>query len=81
LAQTGARVLIIDADMRKPRVHSVFDIKNDEGLSTVLSSNLSDREILDIIKYDERTKLSILTSGPIPPNPAELIGSEQMTKI
>ncbi|MER3632338.1 MAG: hypothetical protein C4325_09380 [Blastocatellia bacterium] len=81
LAQTGTRVLIIDADMRKPRVHTVFEMKNGEGLSTVLSSNLADREILDIIRYDERTNLSVLTSGPIPPNPAELIGSEQMTKI
>lgn len=81
LAQTGARVLIIDADMRKPRVHSVFEMKNGEGLSTILSSNLADREILEIIRHDERTNLSVLTSGPIPPNPAELIGSEQMTKI
>lgn len=81
LAQTGARVLIIDADMRRPRVHSVFGIKNEEGLSTVLSSDLTEADILAAIKTDPRTNVSILSSGPIPPNPAELIGSEQMAKL
>ncbi|HLA95683.1 MAG TPA: polysaccharide biosynthesis tyrosine autokinase [Pyrinomonadaceae bacterium] len=81
LAQTGARVLIIDADMRKPHVHTVFNIKNGAGLSSVLSSDMSEAEILQVVNKDERTKVSILTCGPIPPNPAELIGSEQMSKL
>jgi succinoglycan biosynthesis transport protein ExoP len=81
LAQTGARVLIIDADMRKPHVHTVFKIQNGEGLSSVLSSDMTESEILGIIKVDDRTKVSILTCGPIPPNPAELIGSEHMSKL
>lgn len=81
LAQTGAKVLIIDADMRKPRVHSVFNIANTDGLSTVLSSNISEQEILNVIKTEPSTNVSIMTSGPIPPNPAELIGSEQMPKL
>lgn len=81
LAQTGARVLIIDADMRRPRVHSVFGIENGEGLSSVLSSELNENEILSSIKEDQRTNVSILTSGPIPPNPAELVGSDQMAKL
>jgi len=81
LAQTGAKVLVVDADMRKPRVHSVFNATNGHGLSTVLSSNLSRQEILDLIKYDEKTSLNIMTSGPIPPNPAELIGSQQMERL
>jgi capsular exopolysaccharide synthesis family protein len=81
LAQTGAKVLIIDADMRRPRLHSVFNIENGNGLSTVLSAELSEKEILGMIKQDERTKLNLLTSGPIPPNPAELIGSEQMANL
>lgn len=78
LAQTGAKVLIIDADMRRPRLHSVFEISNAEGLSTMLSSELSEKEMLDVIQYDEASKLHLLPSGPVPPNPAELIGSEQM---
>ena len=81
LAQTGAKVLIIDADMRRPRLHSVFNMENGDGLSTILSTELTEKETLDIIKQDEGTKLHMLTSGPIPPNPAELIGSEQMANL
>jgi len=81
LAQTGAKVLIIDADMRRPRLHSVFNIENRVGLSSLLASALSDDEIDDAVQQDERSKLYLLTSGPIPPNPAELIGSEQMATL
>jgi capsular exopolysaccharide synthesis family protein len=81
LAQTGAKVLIIDADMRRPRLHSVFNIENGDGLSTILSAELTEQEILNVVKQDEGTKLNLLTSGPIPPNPAELIGSEQMANL
>lgn len=81
LAQTGAKVLIVDADMRRPRLHSVFNIQNEAGLSSLLSSQLDDQLILDTIRLDKGTNLSLLTSGPIPPNPAELIGSEQMANL
>lgn len=81
LAQTGAKVLIIDADMRRPRLHSVFGIGNGLGLSTLLASELSDADIDEAVRQDEGTKLYLLTSGPIPPNPAELIGSEQMANL
>lgn len=81
LAQTGARVLLIDADMRRPRLHSVFEIENGDGLSSLLSSEFDKNDIARIVKYDDRTKLNLLTSGPIPPNPAELIGSEQMANL
>ena len=81
LAQTGAKVLIIDSDMRRPRLHTVFNVSNAEGLSTILSSDLSGSEILDVIQTDDLTKLNLLPSGPVPPNPAELIGSEQMANL
>ena len=81
LAQTGAKVLIIDADMRRPRLHSIFNISNAEGLSTLLSSQLEDKHIDDAIEYDEEARLHLLSSGPVPPNPAELIGSEQMSSL
>jgi succinoglycan biosynthesis transport protein ExoP len=81
LAQTGAKVLIIDADMRRPRLHSVFDISNGQGLSTLLSSELSEKAIEETVQYDEAARLNLLPSGPVPPNPAELIGSEQMSKL
>ena len=81
LAQTGAKVLIIDADMRRPRLHSVFNISNGEGLSTLLSSESTEADIARVVKLDEGTKMHLLTSGPIPPNPAELIGSDQMATL
>ena len=81
LAQTGAKVLIVDADMRRPRLHSVFNIPNGEGLSTLLSSETTDADVTRVVKTDDGTKMHILTSGPIPPNPAELIGSEQMAGL
>lgn len=81
LAQTGAKVLVIDADMRRPRLHSVFNKTNAQGLSTLLSSEFDDEEILEIIQTDDESNLNLLPSGPIPPNPAELIGSEQMRTL
>jgi capsular exopolysaccharide synthesis family protein len=81
LAQTGASVLVIDADMRRPRLHTIFQKDNREGLSTILSSEMTEGEILSVIKRHENTSLHLLTSGPIPPNPAELVGSEQMRRL
>ena len=81
LAQTGAKVLIIDADMRRPRLHSVFGISNAQGLSTLLSSDLTIEKMHESVQTDAATKLYLLPSGPIPPNPAELLGSEQMSNL
>lgn len=81
LAQTEAKVLILDADMRRPRMHSVFHLSNKQGLSTILSSELAEAEILNMIQKDEESGLYVLTCGPIPPNPAELLGSEQMRRL
>ncbi|MGB7922109.1 MAG: polysaccharide biosynthesis tyrosine autokinase [Pyrinomonadaceae bacterium] len=81
LAQTGASVLVIDADMRRPRLHGIFDTSNGHGLSTILSSEMTEKEVLGIIQQHVATGLYLLTSGPIPPNPAELIGSEQMRSL
>ena len=81
LAQTASKVLIIDADMRRPRLHSVFNIGNGQGLSTLLSSEFTAKDISEVVQYDAESKLYLLPSGPVPPNPAELIGSEQMSKL
>lgn len=81
LAQTGAKVLIIDADMRRPRLQSIFHLKNDHGLSSLLSRDAADSDISSAIQLDPDTGLFIMTAGPVPPNPAELIGSEQMLKL
>ncbi|MBC7795769.1 MAG: polysaccharide biosynthesis tyrosine autokinase, partial [Pyrinomonadaceae bacterium] len=81
LAQTGAKVLLVDADMRRPRLHAIFSISNDAGLSSILSSQMTDAEVLNTIQQDAATNLYLLPSGAVPPNPAELIGSEQMTRM
>lgn len=81
LAQTGASVVVVDADMRRPRQHSIFGLKNELGLSTILSSKVGEAGILGIVQPHEKSSLHLLTSGPIPPNPAELIGSEQMRHL
>lgn len=81
LAQTGAKVLIIDADMRRPRLHNVFNISNAQGLSTILSSEMEEKEILNVLQFEREAKLYLLPSGPVPPNPAELIGSDQMSSL
>ncbi|MEA2204314.1 MAG: polysaccharide biosynthesis transport protein [Blastocatellia bacterium] len=81
LAQTGASVVIIDADMRRPRLQGIFSFKEREGLSSILSAEMSEADILKIVRTDPATGLHVLTSGPIPPNPAELIGSDQMRRL
>jgi len=81
LEQTGARVLVIDADMRRPRVHTIFGMDNETGLSTILASKMNEAEMLNLIDQHEASGLYILTAGAIPPNPAELIGSEEMQRL
>jgi capsular exopolysaccharide synthesis family protein len=81
LAQTGARVLIVDADLRRPRLHSLFQTGNRRGLSTILSSDTSEAELLEMTEQHEASGLHMITAGPIPPNPAELLGSEQMRQL
>jgi polysaccharide biosynthesis transport protein len=79
LAQTGAEVLIIDCDLRRPRLHAHFDIPNTRGLTNWLSGE-TDVDVL-LQTYEKQPNLKLLTSGPIPPNPAELLGSDEMRKL
>jgi len=81
LAQTGASVVIVDADMRRPRLRSIFGLNAQAGLSSILSSEMSEGEMLALVDHDAVSDLNILTSGPIPPNPAELLGSDQMRRL
>ncbi|MDX2040435.1 MAG: polysaccharide biosynthesis tyrosine autokinase [Acidobacteriota bacterium] len=72
LAQTGARVLVLDADMRRPRCHKILSTKNDSGLSTYLSRDVS----LDkVITQHDIPNLYVMPAGPVPPNPSELLSS------
>jgi capsular exopolysaccharide synthesis family protein len=78
LAQTGAKVIVIDADMRRPRLHSILNLDNSSGLSNVLASRMSEAEILSCIQQHDDSGLYVLPSGRVPPNPAELLGSDQI---
>ena len=79
LAQTGAEVLIIDCDLRRPRLHAQFELPNVKGLTTWLSG---EKDLSSLIQSNEKMPhLKVLTSGPVPPNPAELLGSEEMRKL
>jgi capsular exopolysaccharide synthesis family protein len=71
-SQLGSPVLIVDGDMRKPRVHKVFSGSNGVGLSSFLSGNA---ELKSIIRSSSVPNLFYIPSGPIPPNPSELLGS------
>jgi len=79
LSQTGAEVLIIDCDLRRPRLHSNFNLSNARGLTNFLAGECP---IEDVLQSTEKApNLKLLTSGPIPPNPAELLGSDEMRKL
>ncbi|ARJ39626.1 capsular biosynthesis protein [Sporosarcina ureae] len=77
-AQAGKKVLLIDADMRKPTTHYTFNRMNATGLSNLLTRNW---EIKDVIQKTDIEGLDLITSGPIPPNPAELLGSKTMDHV
>jgi len=81
LVQTGARVLVIDGDMRRPSIHRSFGVENKHGLSNILSTDMTEAEMLAFVQQEKESGLYLLTSGPVPPNPAELIGSDQMRKV
>ncbi|MDQ1144586.1 capsular exopolysaccharide synthesis family protein [Bacillus sp. SORGH_AS 510] len=75
LAQQGKRVLLVDADLRKPSVHYAFYISNLEGLTSVLTK---EKSIKDVISRTNIPNLDVLPCGVIPPNPSELLDSNAM---
>jgi capsular exopolysaccharide synthesis family protein len=75
LTQLGRRVVVVDADLRRPRVHKVLSMPNDVGLSSFLSGNASAAEI---IQDSGIPNLLVITSGPLPPNPSELLASKSL---
>jgi capsular exopolysaccharide synthesis family protein len=79
LAQRGVRVLLIDADMRRPSVHAAFGLPNSSGLSSLLAG-LDEYEKV-VHGFAPQPSLFIMTSGPIAPNPAELLGSDRMRDL
>ena len=74
-AQQGKSVLLVDADLRKPTVHYTFNLPNTSGLTSVLTNGIS---LEEAVRSTDIKDLFVLTSGPIPPNPSELLGSKKM---
>ena len=79
LAQDGKRVILVDADLHRPRLHRVFKMSNNTGLTTALLAGSADLDRL--LQDTEVPGLRVLTSGPLPPNAAELLGTDQMRQL
>jgi len=78
MAQAGCRTLLIGADMRRPRAHKILELENGAGLSNILSSVSG---VDEVIKPTGIPNLDIITAGPVPPNPSELLGSKRMPEL
>ncbi|MDO8670761.1 MAG: polysaccharide biosynthesis tyrosine autokinase [Dehalococcoidia bacterium] len=79
LAQAGLKVIAVDTDLRRPSVHKLFGMSNTVGLTSLLSGQVTD--IADVIKPTDEPNLSVVTSGPPPPNSSELLGSQRFQGI
>ena len=78
MATAGDKVLLIDADMRRPRIHKIFDTIENVGLSNYLTENA---ELEDIIHQSATETMSIIPAGPIPPNPVELLNNPRLGEL
>ncbi|MHB8619472.1 MAG: CpsD/CapB family tyrosine-protein kinase [Chloroflexota bacterium] len=78
LAQTGAAVTVVDCDLRRPSLHTLFDLPNERGLTSLM---LSQEGVRQFLQRNEAAGLNVLTSGPLPPNPSELLGSKRMEGV
>ncbi len=77
-AQLGKRVLLIDADLRNPSLHRTLDLENTSGLSNVLSGAANPQEVIHNLP---ESNLNVMTTGPLPPNPAELLAGGKMLSL
>jgi succinoglycan biosynthesis transport protein ExoP len=78
LAQAGKKVVLVDGDLRKPRLHAIFRIKNLNGLSKYLMTGQAGD---DMLRATPIPTLFVINAGPVPPDPSELLGSERMTAL
>lgn len=79
LAQSGLRVLLVDGDLRKPKLHRYFALKNASGLTSLLADDASLEAVVQTVP--EIPNLEVITSGPIPPNPVEILISDRLRQV
>src|SRR5207253_1737837 len=79
MAQSGRRVIAVDSNLRRPSLHLALGERNETGLTTLLLDDHPD--IGGALRSTSWPNLLVLTSGPIPPNPAELLGSDNMERV
>ena len=77
LAQDGKKVIIVDCDLRRPSIHKKFGISNEHGITEVILGRKTIAETVQVYK----PTLDVLTSGKVPPNPSEMLGSENMKRV
>jgi capsular exopolysaccharide synthesis family protein len=77
-AQSGQRVLLVDADLRRPRIHKTFRLEEETGLTSVL---VGEKKLSDVTRDVDIDGLSVVTCGPHPPNPAELLHTPQFARL
>src|SRR5213594_806698 len=78
LAQIGRHVLLVDADLRRPRIHKIFQVSNTQGLSTCLSGSAA---VWPVPLKSQIQRLDLIPSGPMPPNPADLLDSDRFAQV
>ncbi len=78
IVQSDEEVVLVDCDLRKPVMHKVFSLDNSKGLTSVLTDQV---KVEDALQEIDVKGLQILTSGPLPPNPAEILGSDSMKEL
>ncbi len=78
MAQAGQKVLLVDSDLRKPHIHRMFGLANDPGLTNIIAGDV---RLDDCLQETDVENLTILASGPLPPNPSELLDSERMDRL
>jgi len=82
LAKSGKKVLVIDADLRKPKVHLYFGLKNEKGLTNLIKGDVNEKDANSLaLSLKDIPNLNVIPSGPIPPNPAEILSSNKMQNL
>jgi len=79
MAQNGRSVILVDTDLRKASLHKVFSLPNNQGVTTALLSE--DESVVAHLQETAIANLRVMTSGPLPPNPSELLGSQKMQAL